>query len=174
MKYSKKISESEAKFSINIESRKVVRKGGGQASYNLPKDFFTEATIKKIIIEDLEIDHYRKEKDGNAYVLSEEYKLRLGKGIINIIGEKYLKRNNKFIGTLPSNNKFQLHRVVYENLNSDGYGWFVDLYDSNITGNILILVLDEKNKELNLDIEPNRLLELIKKNDINTGGKNDI
>lgn len=148
--YHKTISESEAYFSL--EEGKLVKSGGGQSSYNLPRYFFKYATDRNILIEDPNINYPRKDIDGNAYVLSEDYEFRLGKSVLSLIGEDYRNVDNKFIASMNgTNNKFQIYRKVYGEMGWR-YGWFVELYDRNLSGNTLILDLDEKNKVFTIDI----------------------
>ena len=51
-----------------------------------------------------------------------------------------------------TNNKFQIYRKAYAKLGWE-YDWFVELYDINLSGNQLILNIDEKDRVFTLDIE---------------------
>lgn len=163
--YYKTISESEAFYSL--KEGKVIKSGGGQSSYNLPKYFFKYATERGILIQGPSISYCRKEIDGNAYVLNEDYKFKLGQNILSLIGEGYGKVDNRFIASMNgTNGKFQVYRKVYEELGWR-YGWFVELYDKNLSGNKLILEIDEKNEVFTIDImfseiEPDEYCKYVK------------
>ena len=147
----KTISESEAYYSI--KDGKIVKYGGGQSSYNLPKKFFKNATEKKILIQDSHLPHSRKYIDGDAYVLNEDYKFKVGSNALSLIGNEYDNDDNEFIASMNgTNNKFQIYRKAYAELGWE-YDWFVELYDKNLSGNRLILNIDEKNRLFTLDIE---------------------
>lgn len=153
---------SETKYYID-EKGNIKIGGGGQSSYNLPSDFFEVAKEKGVIVQDGSIDYKRKKDDGAPYVVSKNYKFKLGEGVIWLIGNEFKKRNNKFIASLPSNNKFQLYRAVYNsmdnyNSNKEEYEWFVKLYDKNICGSELVLDIDEANKTLTIDIRFNSIV----------------
>ena len=142
--YHKTISESEAYYSI--KDGKIIKSGGAQSSYNLPRLFFRYATENKILIEDYGISYPRKEIDGNAYVLNKDYEFKLGSNVLSLIGESYNNVDNQFIASMNgTNNKFQIYRKVYGILGWR-YGWFVELYDKNLSGNKLLLDIDERNK----------------------------
>ena len=156
MEYTKIISGSEAKYYINKNENKVELGGGAQGSYNLPTEFLEAAKVSDVLIQDPSIQYSRKIKDGNAFVLQEEYTLKLGQGVLWLIGEEYNNNKNKFIASINSSNgKFQLYRSVYKMLEPEEYGWFVKLYDKNLTGNELVLDIDKENKILKLDIRFN-------------------
>ena len=136
-----------------------------QSSYNLEKNFYKYATENNILIEDHELEHARKEKDGNAYVLN-GYEFKLGEGVLSLIGEEYKNRENKFITSLnKSNGKFQIYRKVYEEKSNpknyigitydNGYEWFVELFDENIGGSRLVIDIDETKKIFVFDVEIN-------------------
>lgn len=164
--YFKTISESEAYYSLR--EGKIIQSGGGQSSYNLPKYFFKYATEKNILIPDSNFPHARKGIDGNAFVLNELFSFRLGKNVLSLIGEGYSSVDNKFVASMNgTNGKFQIYRKVYDELGWR-YGWFVDLYDRNLSGNELVLYIDEQNKIFTIDIEfsevdKNTYLEYINK-----------
>lgn len=149
--YFKTISESEAYYSIR--NGKTVISGGGQSSYNLPKKFFKYATEQNILIQEPHLAHSRRYIDGDAYILNEDYEFKLGPNAISLIGKKYDNDDNEFIASMNgTNNKFQIYRKAYDNLGWE-YDWFVELYDKNLSGNQLILNIDEKEMAFTLDIE---------------------
>lgn len=151
--YTKNISNSEARYMIDATTKEIRSGGGAQGSYNLPKEFFEYAKQNNILIEDPDFEYARKEQDGNAYILANDYKFELGKGVKWLIGEENLT-NCKFIMSLnSSNNKPQIYRKVYKNLEEDKYGWFVKLYDKNLSGNEIVLNIDEDSKKLLFDIK---------------------
>lgn len=152
-KFEKIISASEGKYYIDTKSEKIVIGGGGQSSYNIPTEFFEYAKENGILVADSGFEYARKQ-DGDAYVLNEDYKLSFGDGVLWLIGSEYKGKKNKIIGSVGyTNNKFQFFRSVYNSLDKNEYGWFVELYDKNLRGNKLILEIDEINKVLIIDIE---------------------
>lgn len=152
MEFVKEISVSEAQYFIKQNENTIGLGGGGQKSYNLPVEFLNKAMDKGVLIEDPNMDYYRKDKDGNAVVLNNEYVLKLGSGVIWLIGDEFDNEKNKFIGSVASNEKFQLYRTVYNKLKLPEYQWFVALYDKNLAKNELVLDIDEENKRLTIDI----------------------
>ena len=153
------LSESEANFSV--EGDKIIKVGGAQSSYNLPAEFFNYTTKNNILIRDSKIMHFRRNKDGDAYVLNKDYKFELGPGVIWLIGEEFIGEN-KFIASVNGQNKkFQIYRTTCINMADSGYKWFVALYDKNITGNQLILDIDEEKKIFTFDIKFNAIKQII-------------
>lgn len=149
--YYKTISESEAFYSI--KEGELVKSGGGQSSYNLPKKFFKYMACNEILIPDPNMKYPRKSMDGNAFVLNKDYRFKLGHSVLALIGESYGDVDNQFIASMNgTNGKFQIYRKVYEELGWR-HGWFVELYDKNLSGNELILSIDENNKVFTLDIQ---------------------
>lgn len=163
MEYTKLISKSESRYYIEEGENKILKaEKNSQASYNLPKKFFTYAKEKEILVKDSTIEYERSGDDGDAYVVSTQYKFKLGQGALWLIGEDFSKRNNKFIASVNSSNgKFQLYRNVYKNLNQDEYEWFVQLHDKNLGGNTLVLNIDEENKILTIDIRFNAISDSV-------------
>lgn len=148
--YYKTISESEAYYSF--KDGEIIRSGGGQSSYNLPRTFFKYATEKNILIKDSNLSYPRKYIDGDAYILNKSYEFKLGDSVLSLIGENYKNVDNQFIASMNgTNNKFQIYRKVYNELGWR-HGWFVELYDKNLSGNKLILDIDETNKIFTIDI----------------------
>lgn len=150
---------SKIKYFIMLDGKELCL-DHSQSSYNLEKDFFKYATENKILVQNSDIQHARKDKDGNAYVLN-GYEFKLGEGVLSLIGEQYRNRENKFITSLnKSNGKFQIYRKVYdqkskESIGETGYEWFVELFDENIGGSRIVIDIDEKNKIFTFDVELN-------------------
>ena len=177
MKYTKLISSSEARYYINKGENEILKTGkNSQGSYNLPSEFLEAAREKNVLVEDSSIDYARKNTDGDAFVVSKEYKFKLGKGALWLIGEDYAKENNKFIASInASNGKFQLYRTVYKKLDSKEYEWFITLIDNNLAGNELILDIDTDNKVLTLDIGFNGVSQSVDSSEVSSeddGNKN--
>ena len=168
MKYTKLISSSEARYYINKGENEILKTvKNSQGSYNLPSEFLEAAREKNILVQDPSIDYARKSTDGDAFVLSKEYKFKLGKGALWLIGEDYSKVNNKFIASInASNGKFQLYRTVYKKFDSKEYEWFIALIDNNLAGNELILDIDEENQILTLDVKFNVINQGIDRSEI--------
>lgn len=164
-KFFKIISESEALFSLK-EGEIIKSTHSTQNSYNLPRNFFIHMTKNKILKKDPDMDYKRRHIDREAYILQNDYEFKLGPTVLSLIGDEYNNSENKFIASLNgTNNKFQIYRTVYSNLGRE-YEWFVKLYDKNLSGNKLILDIDEINKVFTLDIEftsinQNKYLEFI-------------
>ena len=153
-----KLSESEAYYSI-------VKSGGSQRQYYLQTDFFKKAVEEyHFFKEDPNFDYPRKEKDGNAYVLNDDYKFKLGPAILWLIGEEYNRDDNKLIISINDYNKItmatrnfsQMGNEKYPNSKKEDYEWFIKLYDNNISNTKLIFRTYEENNEkiLELDIKP--------------------
>ena len=147
----KVMSNSEAKYRINEEGHIEIREKSIQSSYNLNKNFCNYVEKNNILIEDPNLDYPRKNEDGNAYVLNEEYQLKLGPGVLWLIGKEYSRRNNKFISSHNDNGKIQVYNVVYKNMGPD-YEWFAKLYEKSIAGNVLVIDIDEELKTFTVDI----------------------
>lgn len=146
----KVISTAEAKYLIN-EGNIVSKPGTNQGSYNLDSSFCKYVEKENILVEDPNLDYPRKEEDGNAYVLNEEYSLELGEGVLWLIGKEYSRRNNKFISSHNDNGKIQVYRAVYNRMGPD-YEWFVKLYDRSIGGNVFVIDIDETLKKFTVDM----------------------
>ncbi|MEG2789631.1 MAG: AAA family ATPase [Romboutsia sp.] len=168
MKYTKLISSSEARYYINKGENEILKTAkNSQGSYNLPSEFLEAAREKNVLVQDPSIDYARKSTDRDAFVVSEEYKFKLGKGALWLIGEDYANVNNKFIASInASNGKFQLYRTVYKKLDSKEYEWFIALIDNNLAGNELILDIDEENQTLTLDVKFNVINKGIDRSEI--------
>ena len=154
MVYEMDINESQAYYTVeNVILRKS---GGGQASNYVGTGFFKDALEKNVIFQTT-IEGYPPKRDfDEQYMLNENYSFELGSGIIDLIGDEYKTRNNKFIVSFPQtkSGKPQLNKVVYKTLSKidRSYEWFVELYNNNITGNKLIFDIDEENRKLTVDI----------------------
>lgn len=136
-----------------MENKKIHVGGGGQSSYNLPTEFMNFAVENEVLIKDSSFDYNRKEKDGDAYILHCDFKLKLTDTIYWLIGDEYKKNDNKLVASVGyKNNKLQFFRAVYSNL-GDNYKWFVKLYDKNLVGNELVLSIDMVNKVVEIDVE---------------------
>lgn len=156
MIYTMGIKGSQADYIIDDIILK--KSGGGQSSNYVGTEFFKDALEKNVIVQDT-VDGYpttNARGSDEQYILNDNYTFKLGKGIIALIGEEYKYFDNKFIVSLPQtkNGKPQLNKVVYKTLakKDEGYEWFFKLYCNNISGNELILDIDEKEKKLTVDI----------------------
>ena len=164
------ISASEAKY--KIEKDTITSSGGAQASYNLEQKFVDYVIKENILIENPDLNFYRTKNDiqvlVHQYVLNEEnYKFKLGSGILWLIGDEYKDINNKFILSWASENQIkpQLYKKVYKEMGFE-YEWFLDLYAKNLAGNQLIFDIDEENKILTLDITFNAIEKTVSEEDI--------
>lgn len=164
------------KYNYIILNGKELRLDSNQSSINISKNFYEYAKAHEIIIES-DMYHARKDVDGNAYILN-DYDLKLGDGIILLIGEKYRNFENKFLASMNPNGKFQIYNEVYslkdnpekyenyekyKDLNLDkeeGYGWFVELIPRTILGSKLIICVSNENKEVTLDLDFNQIMQI--------------
>lgn len=160
----KAMSESESKYKIN-EGYIEIRKKNVQSSYNLDKNFCDYVEEKNILVEDPNLDYPRKDKDGNAFVLNEEYQLELGPGVLWLIGKEYSTRDNKFISSHNDNGKIQVYNNVYKNMGPD-YEWFHKVYEKSIAGNVLEIDIDEEQKKFTVDIRFDSIEESISTNEL--------
>lgn len=153
LEYSKEIKKSQANYGFLV---KIVEEGGGQASNYVGTEFFNDALNKNILVK-TDIGGYPRNQD-DVYILNTDYKFKLGPEVLKFIGDEYDTYTNKFIISHPktTDGKPQLNRRAYKKLSErydDGFSWFVDLYDKNISGNKLLITVDEEEKLLTLDIE---------------------
>lgn len=158
--YSKEIQNSQANYNFLV---KIVEGGGGQASNYVGTKFFNDALKKNIIVKTI-IGGYPRPQD-DVYKLNEDYKFKLGPEALKFVGDEYDTYTNKFIVSYPDteDGKPQLNRRAYKKLSEiyDGFSWFVELYDKNISGNKLLISVDEDEKVLTLDIEFSSIKEFI-------------
>ena len=153
-KYVRKVSDTQSKY-------RVVKKNiTQQSSYNLPIELESEL-LKKGAIKRTDIGA----NDKNIYYcLNDGVRIIFGKGLLNIIGDKYKDVNAKIILVhTNSNGKFQIRRNEH-NQESEEYNWFRVLYDNNLEGANFIVSYDEDKKEILIDNEI-LLSELAKEDD---------
>ena len=153
LEYSMDINDTQANYRFLV---KIVEEGGGQASNYVGTKFFNDALNKNILVK-TDIWGYPRDQD-DVYILNEEYKFKLGHEVLDLIGDEYDTYTNKFIISYPNttDGKPQLNRRAYKKLSEiydDGFNWFVELYDKNISGNKLLITVDEDEKLLTLDVE---------------------
>ena len=95
--FRREIKKTQAKFIINSGDLVISENNvGQQSSYNLPQEFIDYALEHGVLVEDASIEYSRKDSDGNAYRLSDDYKLELAPGVIWMIGDRYKKIDNFF------------------------------------------------------------------------------
>lgn len=154
------IQNTQANYSFSV---KIVEGGGGQASNYVGTEFFNDALKQNILVK-TDIGGYPRHQD-IVYQLNADYKFKLGPEILNFIGDEYDTFTNKFIISYPNtkDGKPQLNRRAYKKLSEiyDGFSWFVELYDKNISGNKLLINVDEDEKLLTLDIGFSSIKEFI-------------
>lgn len=158
--YSMEIKNSQANYSFIVS---VVEEGGGQSSNYVGIKFFNDALNKNILVK-TDIGGYPRSQD-DVYELNREFKFKLGPEVLKFIGDEYNNFINKFIISYPNtkDGKPQLNRKVYKKLSEryDGFSWFVELYDKNISGNKLLITVDEDEKLVILDVEFSSIKEFI-------------
>ena len=157
MVYKREIMGSQADYIV--EDIILKKSGGGQSSNYVGTDFFNDALEKNVIYRTTVEGYPTTNSRGSdeQYVLNENYTFELGSGVLALIGDEYKNIGNKFIVSYPQtqSGKPQLNKVVYKTLarKDKGYEWFFKLYISNISGNKLLLDIDEENRKLIVDIE---------------------
>lgn len=169
MEYTKIVSASEANYKIakGEKFNFIVSSSGGQSSYNLPKEFADYAIENGILVASPDFQYTRKTKDGDAYLLSDEYTLQLGKGVLWLIGSQYAQKENLFfVSKGYQNNKYQLFRASYKDQANPNCDWFVELYDKNLAGSELVIIVDSDAKKLVLDISLNAVESSVENNNI--------
>ena len=171
--FEKGIHESQAFFTI--EDIKLKRSGGGQGSYYVD-EFYKYAKKNNIIIqiERTELEGYPNERGrdkDDVYKLNEDYEFILGSNLLDLIGDAFNNNKNKFLVSYPQTikdgeitGKPQLNKKVYGSLsdnNHEGYDWFVELYNKNITDNRLLFDIDEANSKLIVDVKFSALTKFL-------------
>lgn len=159
--YTKEVSKSESKYEVNI----IEKSSNLQSSYNLPQEFFDDATSEKIIIEK-EIPDYPRKND-KTYVLNDNCEFKLGPNILWLIGDEFDNDNNKFVisryQTEKEQRKPQIYKHAYEKMEKQdpGYKWFVELFKNNISGNNIVISVNNENerKIIIFDIDFNSIKE---------------
>lgn len=130
------VATSQSKF--RIEAKNITQ----QNSYNLDLQTMSVLKNKKAITE----------ISKNNYVVTNDYSVVLGDGILKLIGNSYANsKANVVFSYTESNNKFQIKRT--ENT-MDEYKWFSVLYDKNYEGSSFLVFLDEDNKKIKFDSIP--------------------
>ena len=171
LSWEKIVSRTEAKKKIVVKSYIVEVKdsgGGGQASYNIPADFFSYLKEKNYLKE-LKREDTKRGKIV-IYSLKEMFKVLLDKSLL-----KYIKTNSenpKFIfvkgldGEEGAHTKPQIntkkYKTYFNETNDENYKWFPELYDNNIEGNTMIYEFSEIDKTLRISIEEVDLSEFKK------------
>jgi hypothetical protein len=129
--------------------------GTQQSSYNLPSKFLRFG-IENGVLKEME-NEWSRENNKDLYEISSEYEFKLGEGILWMLGYDFKSKKNKFEILKASNGKIQLFRKYYiqQGQKLEGYEWFYKLYDKNLSGNELLISIDEEKKVLTLDVKFN-------------------
>lgn len=138
--------------SVTQSKYKLIKKDDGstgQGSYNLSLELL-EFLKSNNVVEKITSSG----NDSNIYyTLSEDIKLQLCKGVIDIIGQAYNNYNNKvlFVHTIAGEGtqKFQIKRTDHKS--EDNLIWFTKLYDKNCEGSEFIIYYDSNDKTLFID-----------------------
>lgn len=156
--FSRTISHAQSKY--EIKQKNVTQ----QSSYNLSLDLMDLLLSANVIVQTEE----------NHYEVVDDYVVKLGNGILKLIGKYYDQQelNVKFIYTKSNDGtrKFQIKRK--EN-NTGKYEWFLQLYDKNYEDSEFKVYLNENDKILLFDtIAPYDIndcdYDLVDKNEIYT------
>ena len=162
LSWNKVVSRTEAKKKIVVKSYIVEVEdsgGGGQASYNIPADFFSYLK-EKDYLKELKREDTKRGKIV-IYSLKEMFKVLLDKSLL-----KYIKTNSenpKFIfvkgldGEEGAHTKPQIntkkYKTYFNETNDENYKWFPELFDNNIEENTMIYEFSEIDKTLKISIE---------------------
>lgn len=137
--FSRTISHAQSKY--EIKQKNVTQ----QSSYNLSIDLMDLLLSANVIVQTEE----------NHYEVVDDYVVKLGNGILKLIGKYYDQQelNVKFIYTKSNDGtrKFQIKRK--EN-NTGKYEWFLQLYDKNYEDSEFKVYLNENDKILLFDTIP--------------------
>lgn len=137
--FSRTISHAQSKY--EIKQKNVTQ----QSSYNLSLDLMDLLLSANVIVQTEE----------NHYEVVDDYVVKLGNGILKLIGKYYDQQelNVKFIYTKSNDGtrKFQIKRK--EN-NTGKYEWFLQLYDKNYEDSEFKVYLNENDKILLFDTIP--------------------
>lgn len=137
--FSRTISHAQSKY--EIKQKNVIQ----QSSYNLSIDLMDLLLSANVIVQTEE----------NHYEVVDDYVVKLGNGILKLIGKYYDQQelNVKFIYTKSNDGtrKFQIKRK--EN-NTGKYEWFLQLYDKNYEDSEFKVYLNENDKILLFDTIP--------------------
>ncbi|MFM1582348.1 AAA family ATPase [Helcococcus ovis] len=129
--------------------------GGGQASYNLPNDFFKRLLDEGYLVEFSNKEYTRNGGRNFIYSLNNEYRLVLEPSVLKYVGENVI--NPRFLVTYGNGNKPQIRPSDYKsNLDkNDGfnYSWFITLYSKNLENNIMKYKLSTIDKTLSISID---------------------
>ena len=151
-------------ISVTQSKYKLVKKDDGstgQGSYNLSLELLEYLLNNNVVVKNTSLGN----EQNIYYTLANNVRLKLGKGVIDIIGPAYNNLNNKilFVHTIASDGtqKFQIKRTDHKN--DELLVWFTKLYDKNCEGaefkvgydsNSNILFIDN---DLHLDVAIDRL-----------------
>lgn len=137
--FSRTISHAQSKY--EIKQKNVTQ----QSSYNLDLKVMNALLDANVIVQ----------TEQNHYEVVDNYDVKLGNGILKLIGNLYAqqKLNVNFIYTKSNDGttKFQIKRK--EN-NTGKYEWFKKLYDTNYEDSEFKMYLDTENKVLLFDSIP--------------------
>lgn len=139
----REISESQSKY--KVIKKNVTQQSSYNLSVELEKYLYENGAIKRATI-------VNKENDGNIYyVLNDNVHLKLGEGVISLIGEEYRNVDaNIILVHTTNNNKFQIRRNDH-NVDNMQLNWYKKLYDNNYEGANFIVSYDINNKTLQID-----------------------
>lgn len=165
LSWNKVISHAEAKKKLVIKSYVVEvenSNGGGQASYNVPTDFFNYL-IEKDYLNKISVES-KNDVEIRTYTLKENIIVVLDKSLFKYITTK--SERPILILIDGSNTKPQIrpkkYRYFFNTTKDENYKWFPELYDNNIEGNTMIYEFSEIDKTLRISIEEVDLSEFKK------------
>ena len=162
---------SQAYYSLNGKMEIIDSNSGGEACYNMPKEFINKAIELNALVLDNHIQHNKVDGKNKTYILSNEYKLNLGSSLLWLIGENDNKHEHKIIVVESSKNgKFILFKTVFKELEKDdnGFCWFNKLYEKNVEGFAVVYSIDEIRKEIIIDLRLNNVKNIEANDDILT------
>lgn len=160
-RFKKEISSSESKNKMVITGYVIQneRKGGGQASINIPSEFFEYLLHEKIVEENESYSEMisKSEYSYNVYSLSSEYSLDFGPTISKLIGidkEKY-----GFFIINAENSKPQMrpthYNVVGKNIVEENFAWLGNLIENSVHNSTLTFYCDTDKKTFSIEYKSN-------------------
>ena len=133
--------------SVTQSKYKLIKKDDGstgQGSYNLSLELLEFLKSNNVLVKLTNLGN----EQNIYYTISEDIRLKHGKGVIDIIGPAYNNYSNKilFVHTIANDGtqKFQIKRTDHKN--NDELVWFTKLYDKNCEGAEFKIYYDANSK----------------------------
>lgn len=159
--FSKIVSSSEMKNRMVVTGYVVEyeRKGGSQASINIPSEFFEYLIREGVVEQNKQFSELisKPEYFYNVYSLSDDYSLVFGSAISNLIGIKDEKHGFFIINA--ENSKLQMRPTHYnrvgKSVSEKDFSWLGNLIENGVHDSTLIFYCDTVKKTLSIDYRSN-------------------